>query len=87
MANLVNQNLIAKLQEKQSALSEKIDTLYDVESLIEKMQSYLYRENVIYNENGDYMRDENDNIMYEKTDCRFNTLIDEVIDYLMKKYC
>lgn len=87
MAKLVNQNLIAKLQEKQTALSEKIDALYDVQNLIEQMQSYLYRESVLYNEDGDYRRDEDGNIMYEKTDCRYNNLIDEAIDYLMKKYC
>ena len=75
----------AKLQTTRESLAEKIDNLYEVESVIDLLK-YQYRTSCKYDENGDAIRDEENNVIWERTDCVYNTMIDEAIEFLVKKY-
>lgn len=84
----MNKNYKEVISKKTNDLSEKIDLLYSMESLIENLTNYCYEKTPVCDENGDYVRDEENNwIVYEnKKESKVNDLVDELIEYLLKKY-
>lgn len=75
-----------KIDQKINDLSEKIDKLYALESLFRDLESYVYDYNYKHDEDGNLLKDENDDYIKEKADTPKNKLLDEVTDFLNKKY-
>lgn len=75
-----------KIDQKISDLSEKIDKLYALESLFEDFENYVRDHNYKHDEDGNLLKGENDDYIMENADTPKNKLLDEVIDFLNKKY-
>ena len=73
------------IKKSRETLSDKIDRLYAIDSIIRDFE-WNYVKDCEYDSDGNVIRDENGAIIYNKTDCFKNQLIDEVIEYLIKKY-
>ena len=75
-----------KINQKITDLSGKIDKLYALETIFREFESYIYDYNYKHDEDGNLLKDENDDYIKEKADTPKNHLLDEVVEYLNKKY-
>lgn len=85
MSRNYNTETLEKIGKACGNLSEKIDILYTLESVIQNMD-WLYHTDTVYDEEGNCLKDENDNYVYQKSDDNFNKILDDMIQYAVKKY-
>lgn len=78
--------MTTKIDEKIKDFSEKIDKLYALETLLKEFNNYVYDYNYKHDDEGNLLKDENDEYIKEKADTPKNKLLDEVVDFLNKKY-
>lgn len=77
--------MATKIDEKIRDYSEKIDKLYALETIFREFESYVYDYNYKHDDDGNLLKDENDYIK-EKADTPKNHLLDEVVEFLNKRY-
>lgn len=78
--------MVTKIDEKIRDYSEKIDKLYALETVFKEFNNYVYDYDYKHDEDGNLLKDENDEYIKEKADTPKNKILDEVVEYLNKKY-
>ncbi|MBO7691078.1 MAG: hypothetical protein J6T10_00410 [Methanobrevibacter sp.] len=77
-----NEKISARITE----LSDKIDRLYALESVMNDLDNYVYDKSFSYNEDGSACKDEDGKYVMKISDTPKNKIVSEIIEYLTKKY-
>ena len=75
-----------RIEKSREHLSEKLDIMYQAETVIKRIQDYVYDTVIQEDSEGNYMKDENGYYIYNIADSERNKIVDEVVEYLLKKY-